>query len=55
MNQSWKAVGGADSSMGGFMAPHEEFLRNIQHYKYNHLLDIGRYRCLMHYILRIDS
>ena len=43
MNQSWQAVGGVDKSMGGFMAPHEEFLRNIERYRFNRLLDIGRY------------
>ena len=43
MNKSWQAVGGEDKSMGGFMAPHEEFLRNIERYRFNRLLDIGRY------------
>ena len=43
MNQSWQEVGGEDKSMGGFMAPHEEFLRNIERYRFNRLLDIGRY------------
>ena len=41
MNQSWEQVGGADSTMGDFMAPYDEFLSNIEEYKFNRLLDIG--------------
>ena len=41
MNQTWEEVGGADSTMGDFMAPHDQFLRNIEEYKFNRLLDIG--------------
>ena len=41
MNQSWRQVGGADSTMGDFMAPYDEFLSNIEEYKFNRLLDIG--------------
>ena len=41
MNQSWEQVGGADSTMGDFMAPYDEFLSNIEKYKFNRLLDIG--------------
>ena len=41
MNQSWQQVGGADSTMGDFMAPYDEFLSNIEEYKFNRLLDIG--------------
>ena len=58
MNKSWQQVGGADSTMGDFMAPYDEFLNNIEEYKFNKLLDIGRishvYRHLLNHFFSVS-